>query len=277
MTELNDYEFPAQRLKRTLSNDSKTPLCLVACGSFSPITHLHLRMFEMAVDFVRQNTNFEVVAGYLSPVSDSYNKPGLAAARHRISMCELACEQTSSWLMVDTWEALQPKYQPTAIVLDHFEREINETIGGMRTSTGEQRHVRVMMLAGSDLIKTMSEPGVWAPEDLEHILGKYGTFLVERAGTDVDQAMASLTEWRENIYIIRQMIQNDISSTKIRLFLRRGMSVHYLIPTCVIDYIRENGLYQDDGQRGAAAAAATSSSSTSGAPTRRRKSNHDGS
>lgn len=33
-------------------------------------------------------------------------------------MCELAAEETSSWLMVDPWEALQPDYMPTAKVLD---------------------------------------------------------------------------------------------------------------------------------------------------------------
>jgi nicotinamide mononucleotide adenylyltransferase len=45
----------------------------------------------------------------------------------------------------------------------------------------------------------------------------------------------------------RQLIQNDVSSTKIRLFLRREMSVQYLIPAPVIEYIEENGLYEDDG------------------------------
>ena len=56
---------------------------LVACGSFSPVTYLHLRMFEMARDYVRQNTDFEIVGGYLSPVSDMYKKPGLLSAQHR--------------------------------------------------------------------------------------------------------------------------------------------------------------------------------------------------
>jgi hypothetical protein len=31
---------------------------------------------------------------------------------------------------------------------------------------GEKRHVRVMLLAGSDLIATMSEPGVWSAVDV---------------------------------------------------------------------------------------------------------------
>jgi nicotinamide mononucleotide adenylyltransferase len=82
---LETYTFPSARLQRTLSDPTKTPLVLVACGSFSPITHMHLRMFEMAVDHVKQNMSatHEVVGGYLSPVSDRYNKAGLASALHR--------------------------------------------------------------------------------------------------------------------------------------------------------------------------------------------------
>ena len=57
-------------------DSSKTPLLLVACGSFSPITYLHLRMFEMAADYAKYNSDFEVIGGYLSPVSDAYRKAG---------------------------------------------------------------------------------------------------------------------------------------------------------------------------------------------------------
>jgi nicotinamide mononucleotide adenylyltransferase len=78
------YAFPADRLD-VLQDPAKVPVVLVACGSFSPITFLHLRMFEMAKDYVRQNPacNFEIVGGYLSPVSDKYTKPGLVSAAHR--------------------------------------------------------------------------------------------------------------------------------------------------------------------------------------------------
>lgn len=78
-----NYSFPHHRLSQTLRDSRKTPIVLVACGSFSPITYLHLRMFEMAKDYVRQNTDFEIVGGYLSPVSDMYKKPGLLTAHHR--------------------------------------------------------------------------------------------------------------------------------------------------------------------------------------------------
>jgi nicotinamide mononucleotide adenylyltransferase len=78
-----NYVFPHHRLSRILRDPEKIPIVLVACGSFSPVTYLHLRMFEMAKDYVRQNTEFEIVGGYLSPVSDKYKKPGLLSAQHR--------------------------------------------------------------------------------------------------------------------------------------------------------------------------------------------------
>jgi hypothetical protein len=81
--EMDAYNFPDARLKKKLNDPSKTPLLLVACGSFSPITFLHLRMFVMADDYVKHNTNYEVIGGYLSPVSDAYRKQGLALADHR--------------------------------------------------------------------------------------------------------------------------------------------------------------------------------------------------
>lgn len=80
---MDSYTFPDYRLKRKMNDPSKTPLLLVACGSFSPITFLHLRMFVMAGDYIKHNTNFELIGGYLSPVSDAYKKQGLAAAEHR--------------------------------------------------------------------------------------------------------------------------------------------------------------------------------------------------
>ena len=79
---------------------------------------------------------------------------------------------------------------------------------------------------------------------MDHILGKYGTFIIERVGSDI--ATEALARWRHNIFIVPQLIQNDVSSTKVRLFLRRGLSVRYLLPAQVIEYIEEHDLYADD-------------------------------
>ncbi|KAG5357102.1 Nicotinamide/nicotinic acid mononucleotide adenylyltransferase 1 [Yarrowia sp. C11] len=244
--DLEHYKFPTHRLSEVMIEESKSPLVIVACGSFSPITYLHLRMFEMAMDSIREQTRFEVIGGYYSPVSDNYNKPGLAPAHHRVRMCELACERTSSWLMVDAWESLQPTYQRTATVLDHFNEEINIKRGGIKTVSGKRKGVKIMLLAGGDLIESMGEPNVWEERDLHHILGRYGCLIVERTGADVRSFLLShdiMYEHRRNVLVIKQLIYNDISSTKVRLFIRRGMSVQYLIPNSVIRYIQEHRLY----------------------------------
>lgn len=150
--------------------------------------------------------------------------------------------------MVDTWEADSTEYQPTALVLDHFDHEINVVRGGVEAENGARKHVQIALLAGADLIQTMSQPGVWAEKDLDHILGKFGSFIVERAGTDIREALSSLQPYRDNIYVIQQLIQNDVSSTKIRLFLKRGMSVQFLIPAPVIEYIEQNHLFVEDSR-----------------------------
>ncbi|KAF4989540.1 hypothetical protein F66182_16645 [Fusarium sp. NRRL 66182] len=162
-------------------------------------------------------------------------------------MCQLAVDESSDWLMIDPWEALHKEYQPTAVVLDHIDHEINVVRQGVDCGDGTRKQVRVALLAGADLIHTMSTPGVWSDKDLDHILGRYGAFIVERSGTDIDEALAALQPWRDNIHVIQQLIQNDVSSTKIRLFLRREMSVRYLIPIPVIRYIEQHRLYEDDG------------------------------
>ncbi|GAA5900061.1 uncharacterized protein JCM6883_006079 [Sporobolomyces salmoneus] len=262
-----NYTFPTHRLSAVQGSSGKTPLVLVACGSYSPITFLHLRMFEMARDDAHHNTEFQVVGGYLSPVNDAYAKLGLASAVHRVNMCRDAVQETSEWLMLDSWEARQPGYTPTAQVLDHFDHELNTVRGGADVvvtdhETGEtrieKRRIRIMLLAGSDLILTMSEPGVWAEKDLHHILGIYGCYIIERAESELDQTIFSsssvhsrspLALYRHQIHMVDQLVRNDVSSTKVRLFIRKGMSVKYLIPSVAIRYIERHNLYRRADRR----------------------------
>lgn len=190
-------------------------------------------------------------------------------------MCELAVEKTSTWLMVDAWESLQDEYQRTAVVLDHFENEINGPLAppaapppsasaangssehteprqperGVLMSDGRRRRVKIMLLAGGDLIQSMGEPGVWADVDLHHILGRYGCMIVERTGADVWSFLLShdlLWRYRRNLRVVKQTIYNDISSSKVRLFVRRGQSIKYLLPNSVIKYIETHQLYRLD-------------------------------
>ena len=262
------YTFPSHRLRRTCDPGRVPLVLVAcgSCRhrplpaaelpqtdtpAVSPITFLHLRMFPMARDHCRNegrqptpgplprkrknkltrddnHPGFDVIGGYLSPVSDAYKKKGLAPAHHRVRMCELATENTSKWLMVDPWEAENPTYIPTARVLDHFDYEINHVMGGVECSDGTRKPAKIVLLAGADLIQTISTPEVWDARDVDHILGNFGVFVLERTGTELDSALASLKQWEKNIHVIRQVVTNDISSTKVRLLLKRDMSIDYL-------------------------------------------------
>jgi len=128
--------------------------------------------------------------------------------------------------------------------LDHIAYEINERLGGIDDGTGTKVPAKIALLGGADLVETFCQPGVWDPKDLTHILCDFGAFIIERAGTDMKDVMTRLEpRWRENIHVIHQTIQNDVSSTKIRTFLRKDMSIRYLVPESVIGYIEKNHLY----------------------------------
>jgi nicotinamide mononucleotide adenylyltransferase len=62
-----------------------------------------------------------------------------------------------------------------------------------------------MLLAGADLIQTISTPEVWDVRDVNHILGNFGVFVLERTGTDLETALGQLKRWEKNIHVIRQV------------------------------------------------------------------------
>ncbi|XP_064418438.1 nicotinamide/nicotinic acid mononucleotide adenylyltransferase 3 isoform X2 [Latimeria chalumnae] len=95
---------------------TRIPVALLACGSFNPITNMHMRLFELARDHLHHTGRYMVVEGIISPVSDKYSKKGLVPAKHRVAMAQLALE-TSDWIRVDPWESEQQQWSETVKVL----------------------------------------------------------------------------------------------------------------------------------------------------------------
>lgn len=159
----------------------------------------------MARDALEDDYRFQVVGGLLSPVSDQYRKEGLVPAMHRLEMCRLAVEN-SHWIDVDAWEAQQEIYQTTIQVLNSIQSRLPPGL-------------QVMFLAGADLIKTFEIPGLWAAEDRQAILGRYGCVVVDRWNHDISEFLLTdpiLYKYRKSIHVVKQFVSNDISSTKIR-------------------------------------------------------------
>ncbi|TVU11669.1 hypothetical protein EJB05_45269, partial [Eragrostis curvula] len=116
-----DVPLPTQKLSidpNRRAGGGRGCVVLVATGSFNPPTYMHLRLFELAKDELQQR-GYSVLGGYMSPVNDAYKKKDLLPATHRIRLCELACI-SSSFVMVDPWEAMQKGFQRTMNVLSRI-------------------------------------------------------------------------------------------------------------------------------------------------------------
>jgi len=143
---------------------------------------------------------------------------------------------------VDTWESQQQEYITTLPVLEHFYNCLNKNL-----SQGEQP-ILVKLACGSDLLSSFATPGVWAKEDIQDILRRFGIVVLERSGSDARGCVYDsdvLYKNQGDIMIVPQWIPNDISSTKIRASIARGMSIKYLLPDNVVNYIHEHKLYMD--------------------------------
>jgi len=194
----------------------------------------------MCKDYFDSN-GYEVIGGYLSPVGDAYQKKGLVNAVDRVNMSVLATHD-SDWIMVDTWEGAKTKWTPTIEVLQHFSKEVNESY------PNNKNKIQVIFVCGSDLLDSFNKPGLWASEDIQKICD-FGLAVVTREGADPSSSI-----WRNDllyinrtkIHLIHQWIPNDISSTLVRLGISRGLSIKYLLPNSVIDYIRDKGLYREE-------------------------------
>ncbi|KAK1266775.1 hypothetical protein QJS04_geneDACA000051 [Acorus gramineus] len=219
-------------------NENQIHVVLVSTGSFNPPTYMHLRMFELAKDALTLK-GYLVIGGYMSPVNDSYGKKGLLSAKHRIELCELACK-SSSIIMVDPWEALQSSYQRTLTVLSRIRDSLNQS--GLIPADS----LKVMLLCGSDLLKSFNKPGFWIRNQVRIICRDYGITCVRREGEEIDDIISSdeiLSENKENIISVDEIVPNQISSSRIRDCIKRGLSVKYLTSDEVINYIGQHQLY----------------------------------
>ncbi|XP_047396334.1 nicotinamide/nicotinic acid mononucleotide adenylyltransferase 1 [Sciurus carolinensis] len=261
----------------TMDKSEKTEVVLLACGSFNPITNMHLRLFELAKDYLNGTGKYRVIKGIISPVGDAYKKKGLIPAHHRIIMAELATK-SSNWVEVDTWESLQKEWTETVKVLRHHQEKLeagscdhkqNSPVPerpGRKRKWVEQRQdssqkksldpkakgvPQVKLLCGADFLESFGVPNLWKSEDITRIVADYGLICVTRDGSDAQRFIyESDVLWRHqsNIHLVNEWINNDISSTKIRRALRRGQSIRYLVPDLVQEYIEKHDLYSSESE-----------------------------
>ncbi|XP_062386723.1 nicotinamide/nicotinic acid mononucleotide adenylyltransferase 3 [Sardina pilchardus] len=230
---------------------ARIPLVLLACGSFNPITNQHMRLFELARDHMHLTGQYQVLGGIVSPVGDGYGKQGLVSAKHRVAMAKMAL-QTSDWVSVDDWESQQPDWTETVVTMRYhygqIAKQYQHRIEALNNAPQKSAlcEPQLKLLCGADFLDTFHVPGLWLDEHVEEVAGRFGLVCVSRGRQQPDRAVHEsdvLSRHAANIFTVREWVRNETSATEVRRALRRGLSVKYLLPDDVVDYIRTHGLY----------------------------------
>ncbi|KAL5282918.1 NMNAT1 family protein [Megaselia abdita] len=176
------------------SSGSRPKIVLIACGSFSPPTPMHFRMFEIAKDYFKIHQSHEVIGGIVSPTHDSYGKKGLVNGKHRLTMLSLGL-RSSNWIKLSDWEINQCHWNRTKVVLEYHQNALNNFINSRNIDDEcvENEHlwfphksllqkdlIKIKLLCGADLLESFAIPGLWKEEDVRHI-----SFIVFRFVVDI--------------------------------------------------------------------------------------------
>ncbi|XP_048514717.1 nicotinamide/nicotinic acid mononucleotide adenylyltransferase 3 isoform X3 [Athalia rosae] len=242
-----------------------TKVILLSCGSYNPPTIMHLRMFEIARDYLHKMGSHVVIGGVISPVHDAYGKKDLTSAAHRCAMLRLAL-QNNDWIRLSDWETKRDGWTTTKTTIQHHQNVLNSWIFDTNDvkhhseiedmdwipekikngTLSDQSPIQVKLLCGADLLESFGTPGLWADEDIDAIVGQHGLVVVTREGSNPNQFIYDsdlLSKYMHNILIVTEWITNEISSTKIRRALKRGESVKYLLQDSVLDYIYKHEIH----------------------------------
>lgn len=173
-------------------------------GSFNPPHVGHL----MAAHYVRATQDVDEV--WLMP---SFNHPfgkALTPFEHRVEMCQVLCRDASGWLQTSTIESEPGLTGRTVDTLELLQR----------------RHpqVRFSLIIGSDILKDLPH---W--KDFERIERMVCVLVLYRAGYPAPNTVGPPLA--------------EVSSTQIRDLLARGEEPRALVPSGVLAYARQVGLY----------------------------------
>ncbi len=192
-------------------------------GTFDPVHTAHLMIAEHAVS----DLSLDLV--YLMPTGKSPHKDEerITPVTHRVKMIELAVADNPN-LSLSTFELDDPETSYTYRTAERLSQTFDNTT--------------FYYIMGADSLIHFRD---WVHPE---IISRYFHLAVAvRDDTDTD-ALRSLAEEYAALFGTKITVLSvpnfSISSTDIRRRVRDGLSVRYLTPDPVIDYIREHGLYR---------------------------------
>lgn len=208
-------------LREMVSSGSSTHLSIgLLGGTFDPIHIGHLILAEQAW----QRFGLDVVL--FVPAGQPPHKVGRTISRgeDRLEMVKLAVNDNEHF----EYSTVELDREGPSYTID--------TIRELRRLLGET--TRVYLLIGSDEARDLTS---WRdPYEIQRL----ATIVVaERPGCTFENVLRKLPEDLANSLVKLDMPRVDVSSTEIRRRVRESISIRYLVPRAVEEYIIDRGLY----------------------------------
>lgn len=202
------------------AQDTKLKRLAVMGGTFDPIHYAHLAVAEEAADRVGIEHVLFIPCGQ-PPHKKAYQ---ISAAEHRYLMTVLATNDN-------------PRFSVSRLELDRPGPSYTiDTLRQLRRDYGPE--CEIYFITGADAVLEIM---TWYQS--EAVLEEGRFIAVHRPGYDLDPLDTLLGSARPNVQSLA-LRELDISSTDLRQRAAQGLSLRYLTPPPVIDYINRHGLYR---------------------------------
>lgn len=192
------------------------------CGSFNPPLFSH---FSLAEQLLNSNKNIEKII--FVPVSSKYNKEGLIEDKHRFNMLNLVCKTHPKFEVSDI-EFNLPKQPYTFETLQSVQKLYP--------------NYEIRLIIGTDNLK---EFNTWY--EYQKLLAQFKVYVLARAEDNICEIIAqddSISEYSSSFIKSNISVKTNLNSTFVRNEIKNGNSVKFLLPDEIIDYIKNNNLYE---------------------------------
>ncbi|MBN1534985.1 MAG: nicotinate (nicotinamide) nucleotide adenylyltransferase [Spirochaetes bacterium] len=187
-------------------------------GTFNPIHSGHL----INADFIRDEYRLERLLFVPSKIPVHKDIAGGASTDDRCAMIDIAISGNSG-------------FELSRIEVD---RETpSYTITTVRTLGASIESAEIFLIIGFDSYLQLA---TW--KEYRELVASVSCIVLKRPGGSGGEEIRGSLPFRDLLFAGNPLI--GISSTEIRERLRRGLTVRYMVPDGVLEYIHSRGLYQ---------------------------------
>lgn len=184
-------------------------------GSFNPVHNGHM----IIANLVRELTDLDRIWIVVSPHNPHKKKATLANDFDRLHLVNLAIGD-NLYLQASSIEFNLPRPSYTIDTLTYL-------------SEKHPNHQFALIMGGDNLVSLPN----W--KNPEAIYKHYPIYVYSRPGSDLSKALS-----HAHIKILDDLPLLQISSTYVRDCLKNGVSVQYLVPNDVFEYLEGSSLYR---------------------------------